>query len=302
MSKFAILGPGAVGGFLAGALNYRSVSVTVVADDLTSSRIRTHGLHVSSEAIGEFLTRPRAVSTLTDPVDVLIVATRANQLEAALERIQAPVGLMIPLTSGLEHVDYLRQRFPESKVCAASIRISAEKKALGEIVHRSSFAVIETAFDDEWLNHRELRPLVGQLSIAGVAMMVSPSEVQVLWSRIVFLNALSLTSAITNMPVGWIRRDPTWRTKMQAALEEGAAVAQSQGAKVSVEMTMDYVDHARDNLGSLMQRDLQAGTKLELDAITGSILRAGALQQVACPTIRELAGEVAQQAGVPAPG
>ena len=301
MPKFAILGPGAVGGFLAGALNYRSLSVTVVANEATSSRIRAHGLHLKSEMIGEFSTRPRAVNALTEPVDALFIATRATQLEAALERIQAPVGLMIPLTSGVEHVEYLRQRFPASKVCAASIRISAEKKSLGEIVHNSSFAVIDTAFDDDWLNHRELRPLVGQLSVAGIAMMVSPSEIQVLWSRIVFLNALSLTSAITDMPVGWIRKDPAWRMQMQAALEEGSAVAQAQGAKVSVEMTMDYVDHARDTLGSLMQRDLKAGITPELDAIAGSILRAGNRSRVACPTIRTLAAEVATKAGIPAP-
>jgi 2-dehydropantoate 2-reductase len=301
MSKFAVLGPGAVGGFLAGALNYRSVPVTVIANERTASRIRTHGLHVTSETIGEFLTRPRAIDVLTDPVDVLLVTTRAYQLEKALERIQAPVGLMIPLISGLDHVGYLRQRFPSTRVCSASIRISVEQKGPGEVSHNSSFAVIDSAFDDEWLNHRELRQLVPQLSTGGVAMMVSSSEVQVMWSKLVFMNALSLASAITNMPVGWIRKDPTWRTKMQATLEEGAAVAQAEGAKVSVEMTMDYVDHARYELVSLMQRDLQSGTQPELDAISGSVLRAGARHGLMCPTIRELATEVAQKAGIPAP-
>jgi 2-dehydropantoate 2-reductase len=143
--------------------------------------------------------------------------------------------------------------------------------------------------------------LVPQLALAGVAMMVSPSEVQVLWSRIVFLNSLSLTSTITNMPIGWIRKDPTWRSKMQTVLAEGAAVAQAEGAKVSVEMTMDYVDHARYALGSVMQRDVQTGVKPELDAVTGAVLRAAARHGIACPTTRDLAGQVAQQAGIPAP-
>jgi len=64
---------------------------------------------------------------------------------------------------------------------------------------------------------------------------------------------------------------------------------------------MDYVDHAREALGSLMQRDLQAGITPELDAIAGSILRAGNRNRLACPTIRALATEVAGKAGIPAP-
>src|SRR5579863_4115306 len=118
MSSFAVLGPGAVGGFLAAALNYRGVHPTVVGKDRASSHIRTHGLHVKSEMLGEFVTRPAAVEVLTEPVDVLLVTTKANQLAAALDRIQAPVGLVIPLLSGIEHLGYLRERFSESQVCA----------------------------------------------------------------------------------------------------------------------------------------------------------------------------------------
>jgi 2-dehydropantoate 2-reductase len=277
------------------------VPVTVVADQLTASRIRTHGLHIVSQTVGEFLARPPAVEALTEPVDVLFVTTKAYELDAALARIQAPVRLIIPLLSGLEHVAYLRQRFPETLTCAASIRIDVERKGTADVKHNSAFAVIDTAFDDDWLSHRELRPLVEQLGGAGIALLVSASELQVLWSKIVFLNALSLASAITNMPVGWIRKDPNWRRQMQAALEEGAAVAQAEGSKVSVEMTMDYVDHARYGLGSVMQRDLQAGDRPELDAIAGSIIRAADRRRIPCPTIRELAAQVAAKAGIPPP-
>jgi len=301
MSKFAVLGPGAVGGFLAGALNYRSTQVTIVADEHTSSRLRTHGLHVVSATVGDFTTRPRAIDTLEEPVDVLFITTKTYELQAAVERIKTPPHLIIPLLSGLENVGYLRSRFPDTLVCAASIRIEAEKKDVAEISHTSSFAVIDAGFDDDWLNHRELKPLVDPLGAGGIAFMVSSSEVQVLWSKLVFLNALSLTSALSNMPVGWIRKEPAWRTRLQSALEEGASVAQADGARISVEMTMDYVDHANYQLGSVMQRDLLAGKPLELDGIAGAVLRAGARHGLQLPTIRSLAAEVAAKASMPAP-
>ncbi|HTW12798.1 MAG TPA: 2-dehydropantoate 2-reductase [Solirubrobacteraceae bacterium] len=302
MAKFAVLGAGAVGGFLSAALNYRSAHVTVVGTERSASYIRIHGLHLSSATLGDFSTRPRAVQELEEQTDVLFIAVRATELDAALARIKVAPRLIIPLTSGLEHLERLRERFPNTLVCAASMRVDAEKKATGDIVHRSSFAVIDTAFDDDWVSHRELRPLVEQLKTAGIALLVSASESQVLWSRMVFLNALSLTSALANMPVGWIRKDPEWRRRLQAALEEGAHVALGEcGTKISVDMTMEYVDHANYQLGSVMQRDIQAGRQPELDAIAGSVLRAARRLGVECPTIADLTAQVAARAGVPAP-
>src|SRR5580658_9539258 len=132
MSKFAVLGPGAVGGFLAGAMHYRSVQVVAIARDRVASRLRTHGLHIKSETAGDFLTRPSAVEELTTPVDVLFITTKAYQMEAALQRVKAPVRLFIPLLSGIEHVSYLRARYPESMTCAASIRIDVQEPEPGE--------------------------------------------------------------------------------------------------------------------------------------------------------------------------
>jgi ketopantoate reductase len=50
-----------------------------------------------------------------------------------------------------------------------------------------------------------------------------------------------------------------------------------------------------------MQRDIAAGRAPELDAIAGSVLRAGKRLGVPCPTISELATQIAEIAGVPAP-
>ncbi len=302
MTRFAVLGVGAVGGFLAAALHRSGLSVTAVSTELGASRIRSHGLHVTSETLGELLTHPPATDTLSEPVDVMFLATRAPELEAALQRLRAPVRLFVPLLSGIEHLTALRARFPESLTCAASIRLDATRTSPTEIRHRSKFAVIDSAFDDDWLSHRELRPLVEPLAGAGIALMVSAREVQVLWSKLVFLNSLSLVTALSGQSLGAIRTDPDWRSRMQSSLQEGAEVAQAEGARVSVEMTMEYVDHARHELSSKMLQDIRAGILPELDAISGAVLRAATRQRIPCPTIRELAAEVAARAGIPVPG
>jgi 2-dehydropantoate 2-reductase len=50
-----------------------------------------------------------------------------------------------------------------------------------------------------------------------------------------------------------------------------------------------------------MRRDIAAGREPELDAIAGSVLRAGRRHGIDCPTIERLSGEVAVRAGIGKP-
>src|SRR6478736_4792476 len=99
--RFAVLGPGGVGGLLAGALDRAGCEVIVVARDSTAATIAREGLRIDSVSLGRFVAHPRSVGCLDEPVDVLLVATKADGLAAALERIAAPPELVLPLLNGL---------------------------------------------------------------------------------------------------------------------------------------------------------------------------------------------------------
>src|ERR1700727_1476884 len=107
----AVLGPGGVGGLLAGLLERAGTPVVVVAREETATVISERGLRVDSVSFGELLARPRAVTQLEEPVDVLIVATKASGLKPALERIAVQPKLVLPLLNGLDHIAVLRERF-----------------------------------------------------------------------------------------------------------------------------------------------------------------------------------------------
>ena len=85
--KIAVLGPGGVGGLIAGLLERAGTPVIVVAREQTAEAISARGLRIDSVSFGEFVSHPRAVARLDEPVDVLIVATKASGLEPALERV-----------------------------------------------------------------------------------------------------------------------------------------------------------------------------------------------------------------------
>jgi 2-dehydropantoate 2-reductase len=269
----AVLGPGGVGGYLAAALESAGHQVTVVAREDTAERIATSGIAVQSRVLGDFTARPAATASLRDPAEVLFVATKANALDAALERIAAPPALVIPLLNGIEHLETLRRRF--DRVLAAVIRIDSDRPEAGRIVQKSPAARIDLA--------GEPPPVAQALRQAGFELRTGEPEARVLWSKLTRLNALALTTSAADRPIGYIRADPRWRSALEGCVRETAAVANAEDAGLDPADTLAEFEQAHADLGSSMQRDIAAGREPELDAIAGAVIRAAVRHRLACP-------------------
>jgi 2-dehydropantoate 2-reductase len=300
MDSIAVLGPGGVGGFLAAALDRAGLPVTVVAREATATGIADNGLTVTSARLGDFTAHPEAVSALAGELDVLIVATKAGGLEAGLNRIDSEPGLVVPLLNGLDHMPVLRERYGPERVAAGTIRIESDRPAPGLIVQTSPFLRVDLGSDRAELLPK-LERLARTLEQAGVPATVSASEAQIMWSKLVRLNALALTTSAADRPVGFIRSDPEWRLALRGCIEEASAVARADGAQMDPAARLKELDEAHPGLGSSMQRDIAAGREPELDAIAGAVLRAAQRHGIQCPTIARLTVAVAARAGVPVP-
>lgn len=300
MESIAILGPGGVGGFLAAVLARAQQPVTIVARELTSAHIAEHGLEVRSARLGDFKAWPRSVSRLTDRADVLIVATKAGGLCAALDRVELSPRLVVPLLNGLDHMEALRRRYGVDRVAAGSIRIESDRPAPGVIVQSSPFLRVDLGSEKPELLP-QLERLAERLERAEIPATVCSSEAQVLWSKLVRLNALALTTSAADQPVGFIRSDPDWRAALERCIREASAVAAADGAQIDPDGRLAELDAAHPGLGSSMQRDIAAGREPELDAIAGAVLRAANRHGISCPTIARLTATVADRAGIPIP-
>jgi 2-dehydropantoate 2-reductase len=304
--RISVLGPGGVGGLLAGALSRAGSEVTILAREPTAAVIAERGLQVRSVTLGDFLVRPRALSESREDFDVLIVATKAAGLEAALERVQGRPGLVLPLLNGLEHLRVLRSRFTPRTVLAGAIRVESDRPEAGVIVHSSPFLLVDMAASDARCGP-PLQALGDELERAGVPVrlgypLTNRSEAEVMWSKLVRLNALACMTSAYDKLLGEIRSQPALRAELVAAIEEACAVAQAEGASdVRAENAVEELDRAHGTLGSSMQRDINAGREPELEAIPGAVLRAAARHQLSCPTIERLVAmieaRIAQRAG-----
>ncbi len=287
--KVAVLGPGGVGGLIAGALARadNDVEVIVVARPSTAAVIAAEGVRVSSVALGEFIAHPHALERLEEPVEALIVACKATGLDAALERVAVAPEIVLPLLNGLDHLAVLRRRFAAGSVLAGAIRVEADRPQPGVVVHTSPFLRIDMAAATPPADARARR-LAALLSDAGIPARVLDSEAGVMWGKLVRLNALACVTSAYDKLLGEIRSTPALRGDLLGAIEEGAAVARAEGADIQAASALEELERAHATLGSSMQRDIAAGRAPELDAIPGSVLRAAARHDLPCPTIARL--------------
>jgi 2-dehydropantoate 2-reductase len=139
-----------------------------------------------------------------------------------------------------------------------------------------------------------MRALADTLSHAEIPVRVSDSEADVMWSKLVRLNALACVTSAYDVLLGQIRSTPQLHADLVGAIEEACAVGRAEGAKdIDPARALAELEAAHDTLGSSMQRDIAAGREPELDAIPGSVLRAGARHGIRCPTIERLVAMIA---------
>jgi 2-dehydropantoate 2-reductase len=293
----AILGPGGVGGFLAAALARAGEPVTVIARDSTAELIERDAIRVESVFLdSDFSARPAAVPRLTEAGATLVVATKATTLPAALDRVDAEPAVVVPLLNGLDHMEVLRERFGSDRVVAGTIRVEADRPAPGRITQTSAFLRVDMAPATE-----RVSAFAAALERAGVPVDVRDSEPEVLWGKLVRLNALACTTSAHDMPLGPIRDDPDRRAELEGCIREAAAVADAEGASVDPAVVMKELDGVHATLGTSMQRDIAAGRPPELDAIPGAVMRAGARHGIATPTIARLYDAIAARLSAVAP-
>ncbi len=280
--RVAVLGPGGVGGLLAGILARDGAAVTCVAGPATVAVLARDGLRVESGQFGSFTARVRAAERLAEPVDVCLVTVKATQLESALDRLPADVvgdAVLLPLLNGIEHLDLLRRRYPSATVVPATIRVESTRIAPGVVRHGTPFVVVELA--GTAATGVAVRRLADLLERTGVTVRVSGDAATVMWSKLAFLAVLALLTTAEQAPAGVVRQQR--RPDLLAMVDEIVAVARAEGATLDAGDIVSFFDGIPAGMRSSMQRDAEAGNRLELDAIGGAVVRAAGRAGIPVP-------------------
>ncbi len=280
--KHAVLGAGAIGGMMATALVNIGEQVTLI---VRPEKLAGYPTQLTLEQpTGTLTAAVHIVGELTEPVDVLWIATKMHQLDAALDSIKSTPGIVVPLLNGVDHIPVLRARFGADRVIPATVAVEADRVANGHFAQRSGVRLHVAG-----AGRPLLATVLDQLhERCGFSTQFVDSEATLLWTKLCFLGPFALATSASGKNKGEIFADPQWKAKLMGTVAETVAVANASGANLDIAKIQSGFDAFQGSVRSSMAKDLVAGRQLELDGIAGPIVRGGEKHGIPVPVTKEL--------------
>jgi 2-dehydropantoate 2-reductase len=279
MTTVAIVGPGAVGGVLAGWLTKagRTTLTLCARRPLPMLTVETSAGPVFVDATVH--TDP----SQAQPVDWVLVTTKTYDAAGAAAWFPALVGdrtLIAILQNGVEHRERFAPYADPARLVPVMIDCPAERPSAGRVVQRGPGRMAVQA-DDAGRAFAEL--------FAGSDLTVTPTDdfQTAIWRKLC-LNAAGVLSALLLRPAGILREDDLAEVARDL-VRECVAVARAEGARLddtTVEETIAACRRAAPDSVNSLQADRAAGRPMEIDARNGAIVRIGARHGIPTPCNR----------------
>ena len=291
--RIAIMGSGGVGGYYGGLLAKAGQEVTFIARGAHLQAIRDKGLHVKS-VHGDFTVSP--VKATDRPgeigaVDLVLVATKTYHTDEAAQAIKPLIGdntVVISLQNGIDAAERIGSAVGMERMLGGATWLSAAIEAPGRIGQYSQFRRIALGELDGRITPRA-QAVASAFATTPAVVELVPNIRQMLWTKFVFISAISALGGLTRVSMGEYRHVPEAREVLAQAMAEVSAVAQACGVALDADIvakTLSFIDAAAPDMRPSMQRDLEAGRMSELESLIGVVVRLGRERGVPTPVMR----------------
>lgn len=277
----AIVGAGAIGGYLAGALADAGKPVTLCA--------RTPFERLEIEEGGktrivpvEIVARPEAAGR----ADWILLTTKAQDTAGAapwLERLADSASTIVVVQNGVEHAQRTQPVAGDAKILPAIIYCAVERTAPGHVVHHGSRRIVVPRGEGG-------AAFAGLMEGSGFEIEQSDDFVTAAWTKLLSNIVGNPITALT-MRRSEVLREPLIVDLARGLLREAIAAGRAAGAKLGeadIERVMASMEKLGSESGSSMLYDRLAGRPLEHDHLTGAVVRAAERHGVDVPLNRAI--------------
>ena len=289
--RLVIVGAGGTGGYFGAKLARSGEDVTFLARGAHFEAIRENGIRIRSAVEGDWQIPVRAVETLQGQpsADLVLFCVKSFDTESAAELIKPvidPNTAVLSVQNGVDNEETIGRILGPGHVMGGVAYVFSNIEAPGVIAHHQFGRIIFGEMD-------------GTMSARGLAFADAcrratiPAEMVIdirktLWRKYVSIAPIAGATALTRLPVKFIREIPETHHLWQMQVEELLALARSE----DVGLEPDMMEHCARFLESLaptnyssLYQDLFQGKRLELDAMHGYAVKLGMRHAIPTPVM-----------------
>ena len=312
--KIAVVGAGAIGGYLGAKLSRAGEDVTFIARNRNLAAINAKGFKlILEDSTEEHAPSARAVQHMADagPQDVVLLTVKAHQVAELLPELRAlfhPPGgrrtMVVTMINGIPwwYFHQLGGEFDGRQLDSVDPggRIAAHiepERIVGSVVYPAAelvepgvVRVIEgnrfTIGELNGARSDRIEALAAALIRAGFKAPVSKDIRSELWIKLWGNLSFNPISALSHATLEDICRFPPSRALAAAMMAEAQAVAEKLGVrfKISLDQRIAGAEAVGAHKTSMLQ-DVEAGRALEIEALVGAVVELGRITATPTPTI-----------------
>jgi 2-dehydropantoate 2-reductase len=308
--KIAVVGAGAIGGYLGAKLARAGEEVTFIARNRNLEAIRANGFKLLLEdGSEEHAPTATAVQHMAEagPQDVVLLTVKAHQVVDLLPDLRAlfgPQTVVVTMINGipwwyfhklggahegrgLASVDpggALAAHIEPERIIGSVVYPAAELVAPGvvKLIEGNRFTLGEL----DGTRSERIDALSQAMMRAGFKAPVAKDIRSEIWVKLWGNLSFNPISALTHATLEDICRFPPTRALAASMMAEAQAVAEALGVrfKITLEQRIAGAEAVGAHKTSMLQ-DVEHGRALELEALVGSVVELGQITGVPTPTI-----------------
>jgi 2-dehydropantoate 2-reductase len=279
--RLAVLGSGGIGGYYGALLAKAGHDVMFIARGAHLEAMQRHGLTVRTPA-GETTVPVTAVADTgrVEPVDLVLFCVKSYDTESATPLLRPLMGrdtTVLTVQNGVDNADTIGSVVGSDAVLPGAVYIALQLVGPGVVLRTGGEGRMVFGELNGVVSER-IRRIAAAFQQSGIPHEVSPDIQQLLWEKFLFITGVGGVTALARSGIGPLLASPAGRTLLTASCDEIVAVAQAAGAPLTPAAARAAIEQAATvppQWRSSMARDLEDGRRLEVDALSGAVVRRG---------------------------
>ncbi|HVO48401.1 MAG TPA: 2-dehydropantoate 2-reductase [Steroidobacteraceae bacterium] len=306
--RIAIVGVGAIGGYLGVRLALAGEDVTFIARGANLEALRSHGIRlIMADGTQESVSRVNAIAdySAAGPQDLVILAMKAHQVAAVaphVPKLFGPDTVVVPMQNGIPYWYFHRHGGSLAGTTLRSVDPTGEigasiagDRVIGCVVYPAAELVSHGVIRHVEGNRFPVGEPDGNVSSrvtrvsecfirAGLKAPVLEDIRGEIWLKLWGNMTFNPISALSRATLAGICQYPPSRALAATLMAEAQAVANKLGItfRVPLEKRIAGAEKVGHHKTSMLQ-DVEAGRTLEVEALVGSVVELARLTQTPTP-------------------
>lgn len=286
--KIAVIGPGAMG-LLYGAKLSACAEVILIGNNAAHVKeINDNKVTLKRDKSETVYHVPAVLNgQITQPVELVILFTKAYLTEEALEQNKALIGpdtVLLTLQNGAGHEEVLSKFTDRKHILIGTTAQGSYRENAHTIVNSGLGDTAIGAISDDFVGIEKIGEV---FETSGFPCKISNNIKQMVWNKLMINASSSVLSGVLGVNQGYVSQNSSAWEICKDLIREICEIATGEGYSFDAEEQIERIaNHLKNAPGGYtsIYADLKNGRKTEVDYISGSVVKAAKRQGKAVPT------------------